>query len=98
MLLSQRLVRVSLNPFHSYLIFSSGTSNFGILDVPLPTGAIMVSQILWGSIGWSVGKYSPSICIDRFLNKNKGSCLGAALAARDIGLPRVILFVGDGSL
>ena len=31
-------------------------------------------------------------------NKNIGSCLGAALAARDIGLPRVMLFVGDGSL
>ena len=37
------------------LIFFSGTANFGILDVPLPNGAILVSQILWGSIGWSVG-------------------------------------------
>jgi pyruvate decarboxylase len=63
------------------IVTETGTANFGILDVPLPSGAILVSQILWGSIGWSVG-----------------SCLGAALAARDIGLPRVVLFVGDGSL
>lgn len=34
----------------------SGTSNVGILDVPLPTGTILVNQILWGSIGWSVGE------------------------------------------
>ncbi|KAF8158340.1 thiamine diphosphate-binding protein [Crassisporium funariophilum] len=63
------------------IVTETGTSNFGILDVPLPSGAVLVSQILWGSIGWSVG-----------------SCLGAALAARDVGMPRVILFVGDGSL
>jgi pyruvate decarboxylase len=63
------------------IVTETGTSNFGILDVPLPAGAILINQILWGSIGWSVG-----------------SCLGAALAARDLGLPRVILFVGDGSL
>jgi len=63
------------------IVTETGTSNFGILDVPLPTGAILINQILFGSIGWSVG-----------------SCLGAALAARDLKLPRVILFVGDGSL
>ena len=40
-----------------------------------------VAQILWGSIGWSVG-----------------ATLGAALAAEDLGLPRTILFVGDGSM
>jgi hypothetical protein len=39
-----------------YLRLFSGTANFGILDFPLPTGAILVSQMLWGSIGWSVGK------------------------------------------
>ncbi len=33
-----------------------GTANFGIVDVPLPSGAILLSQILWGSIGWSVGR------------------------------------------
>ncbi|TFK40584.1 pyruvate decarboxylase THI3 [Crucibulum laeve] len=63
------------------IVTETGTANFGILDIPLPAKSILVSQILWGSIGWSVG-----------------SCLGAALAARDINMGRVILFVGDGSL
>ena len=40
-----------------------------------------MSQILWGSIGWTTG-----------------STLGAALAARDLGLGRTLLFIGDGSL
>lgn len=63
------------------IVAETGTSSFGILDVPLPNGAIFLSQILWGSIGWTVG-----------------STLGAAVAARDRGLGRVILFVGDGSM
>jgi len=63
------------------IVAETGTAGFGILGVPLPANSVLVSQILWGSIGWSVG-----------------SCLGVALVARDIGLGRVILFVGDGSL
>ena len=35
--------------------FLLGTSSFGVLDIPLPAGATFVSQILWGSIGWTVG-------------------------------------------
>ncbi|KAF9267466.1 pyruvate decarboxylase [Marasmius fiardii PR-910] len=63
------------------VVAETGTSSFGILDVPLPQNAVFVSQILWGSIGWTVG-----------------STLGAALAAKDVGLGRTILFIGDGSL
>ena len=63
------------------IVAETGTSSFGILDVPLPGGSVFLAQILWGSIGWTVG-----------------STLGAAIAARDIGLNRTILFVGDGSL
>ena len=63
------------------IVAETGTSSFGVLDIPFPEGAVFVSQILWGSIGWTVG-----------------STLGCALAARDLGLPRTILFVGDGSL
>ncbi|KAJ7095933.1 pyruvate decarboxylase [Mycena belliarum] len=63
------------------IVAETGTSSFGILDVPLPQDSIFVSQILWGSIGWTVG-----------------STLGAAFAARDLGLNRTILFIGDGSL
>lgn len=36
----------------------TGTSNFGILDVPLPEKSVLLSQVLWGSIGWSVGRSS----------------------------------------
>ncbi|KAJ7288386.1 thiamine diphosphate-binding protein [Mycena rebaudengoi] len=63
------------------IIAETGTSSFGILDVPLPEQSVFLAQILWGSIGWTVG-----------------STLGAAFAARDIGLNRTILFIGDGSL
>ncbi|KAH7884985.1 thiamine diphosphate-binding protein [Phlebopus sp. FC_14] len=63
------------------VVAETGTSNFGILDVPLPDECVFVSQILYGSIGWTVG-----------------STLGAAIAARDKKLGRVILFVGDGSM
>ncbi|KAI0920093.1 hypothetical protein AcV7_006086 [Taiwanofungus camphoratus] len=37
------------------VVAETGTSSFGVLDVPMPTGAIFMSQILWGSIGWTVG-------------------------------------------
>jgi len=37
------------------IVTETGTANFGILDVPLPHGVKLISQILWGSIGWSVG-------------------------------------------
>ncbi|KAI6041421.1 thiamine diphosphate-binding protein [Pisolithus marmoratus] len=63
------------------IVAETGTSSFGILDIPLPDKAIFLSQMLYGSIGWTVG-----------------SVLGATIAARDLELGRVILFVGDGSL
>ncbi|KIJ62714.1 hypothetical protein HYDPIDRAFT_94123 [Hydnomerulius pinastri MD-312] len=63
------------------IVAETGTSSFGILDVPLPDQSVFLSQILYGSIGWTVG-----------------NTLGAAIAARDKNLGRVILFVGDGSL
>ncbi|KAK7048297.1 pyruvate decarboxylase [Favolaschia claudopus] len=37
------------------IIAETGTSSFGILDIPLPEGSVFVSQILWGSIGWTIG-------------------------------------------
>ncbi|OBZ71188.1 Pyruvate decarboxylase [Grifola frondosa] len=63
------------------VVTETGTSTFGVLDIPMPCGSVFVSQILWGSIGWTVG-----------------STLGAAFAARDLGMGRTILFIGDGSL
>jgi len=37
------------------VIAETGTSSFGILDIPLPEKSVFVSQILWGSIGWTIG-------------------------------------------
>ena len=37
------------------VVTETGTSNFGILDTKFPPGVTAVSQVLWGSIGWSVG-------------------------------------------
>ncbi|GAW10292.1 pyruvate decarboxylase [Lentinula edodes] len=37
------------------VIAETGTSAFGVLDIPFPPNAVFISQILWGSIGWTVG-------------------------------------------
>ncbi|KAG2358323.1 thiamine diphosphate-binding protein [Suillus spraguei] len=35
------------------IVTETGTSNFGILDVPMPDKSVFVSQIFYGSIGWA---------------------------------------------
>lgn len=62
------------------VITETGTANFGIWETKFPKGVTALSQVLWGSIGYSVG-----------------ACQGAALAAKETGSRRTILFVGDGS-
>ncbi|MCJ1291557.1 Pyruvate decarboxylase 1 [Xylographa carneopallida] len=62
------------------VITETGTANFGIWETRFPEGVTALSQVLWGSIGWSVG-----------------ACQGAAIAAKELGIKRTILFVGDGS-
>ncbi|BFZ56303.1 hypothetical protein PYCC9005_003348 [Savitreella phatthalungensis] len=37
------------------VVTETGTSNFGILDTKFPSDVVAVSQVLWGSIGYSVG-------------------------------------------
>ena len=64
---------------HDIVVTETGTANFGIWETKFPKGVTALSQVLWGSIGWSVG-----------------SCQGAALAAKEMGNRRTILFVGDG--
>ena len=63
------------------IITETGTANFGIWETRFPKGVLALSQVLWGSIGYSVG-----------------ACQGAALAAKETGGRRTLLFVGDGSL
>jgi len=65
---------------HDIVITETGTANFGIWETKFPKGVTALSQVLWGSIGYSVG-----------------ACQGAALAAKETGNRRTILFVGDGS-
>jgi pyruvate decarboxylase len=63
------------------VVTETGTANFGIWDTKFPAGVTALSQVLWGSIGWSVGA-----C--------QGAALAVKDSKKD---RRTILFVGDGS-
>lgn len=63
------------------VVTETGTANFGIWETKFPAGVTAMSQVLWGSIGWSVGA-----C--------QGAALAAKDAQDD---RRTVLFVGDGS-
>ena len=67
------------------IVAEAGTAQFGFMEAPFPAQINYITQIYYGSIGYSVG-----------------SCLGAALAQREMQLKdctgRTILVVGDGSL
>lgn len=65
---------------HDIVLTETGTANFGIWDTRFPAQVTAISQVLWGSIGYSLG-----------------SCQGAAMAAKEQGNRRTILFIGDGS-
>jgi len=63
------------------VITETGTANFGIWETKFPKGVTALSQVLWGSIGYSVGA-----C--------QGAALASRDAGVE---RRTILFVGDGS-
>lgn len=63
------------------VITETGTANFGIWETKFPKGVTALSQVLWGSIGYSVGA-----C--------QGAALAARDAGDE---RRTVLFVGDGS-
>ena len=63
------------------VLTETGTSNYGIFDTRFPKDVTNISQILWGSIGYSVGA-----C--------QGAALAAKETG---DRRRTILFVGDGS-
>lgn len=44
------------------ILAETGTSGFGIIDVPLPQDTILITQVLWGSIGYSVGATLGAAC------------------------------------
>jgi pyruvate decarboxylase len=64
------------------IITETGTSNFGIWETKFPKGVTAISQVLWGSIGYSVGSCQGAALAARDAGSNR----------------RTILFVGDGSL
>jgi pyruvate decarboxylase len=63
------------------VVTETGTANFGIWDTKFPSGVTGLNQVLWGSIGWSVGAA-------------QGAALAARDADQ---IRRTILIVGDGS-
>ena len=63
------------------VITETGTANFGIWETKFPEDVTALSQVLWGSIGYSVGA-----C--------QGAAMAAKESG---GTRRTILFVGDGS-
>ncbi|KAK0713832.1 thiamine diphosphate-binding protein [Lasiosphaeria miniovina] len=63
------------------VVTETGTANFGIWETRFPAGVTGINQILWGSLGWSVGAAQGAALGARDMNLN---C-------------RTILLVGDGS-
>lgn len=64
------------------IVSETGTSSFGIVNTVFPENTIGISQVLYGSIGYSVGAaLGAALAIDE-IDPSR----------------RVILFVGDGSL
>ncbi|CAK9439133.1 uncharacterized protein LODBEIA_P33570 [Lodderomyces beijingensis] len=64
------------------IVTETGTSNFGIIQTKFPKNVIGISQVLWGSIGYSVGSAAGAVIAAEEVDPTR----------------RVILFVGDGSL
>ncbi|OLL26820.1 putative pyruvate decarboxylase [Neolecta irregularis DAH-3] len=65
------------------VLAESGTSNFGILDAQFPKNVTYIAQILWASIGYTIGAtLGAALAVRESLLPNR----------------RTILFVGDGSL
>ncbi|CAD6885214.1 unnamed protein product [Tilletia controversa] len=65
-----------------YVVVETGTSSFGSVEIRFPSDTTYVTQVLWGSIGWSVPCTLGVALAARELKKKH----------------RVALFVGDGSL
>ena len=63
------------------VVTETGTANFGIWDTKFPKGVTALSQVLWGSIGWSVGACQGAALAAKDMGSKR----------------RTVLFVGDGS-
>lgn len=38
------------------ILAETGSPQYGIIDIPLPKGSVLLSQMRWASIGWTVGE------------------------------------------
>lgn len=63
------------------VITETGTANFGIWETKFPKAVTAISQVLWGSIGYSVGACQGAALAARDADEKR----------------RTVLFVGDGS-
>lgn len=64
------------------IITETGTSAFGIVQSKFPNNTVGISQVLWGSIGYTVGATLGAVMAAEEIDPKK----------------RVVLFIGDGSL
>ncbi|RLV90275.1 Pyruvate decarboxylase [Spathaspora sp. JA1] len=64
------------------IVTETGTSAFGIVQSKFPNNTVGISQVLWGSIGFTVGACVGAAMAAQEIDPKK----------------RVILFIGDGSL
>ncbi|TGZ85020.1 pyruvate decarboxylase [Ascodesmis nigricans] len=64
------------------IVTETGTANFGILEARFPAEVIHISQVLYGSIGYSVGALQGAALACKENHPER----------------RMVLFVGDGSL
>lgn len=64
------------------VITETGTSSFGVIQTRYPKDVLGISQVLWGSIGYTVGSTLGAVKAAEEIDPSR----------------RVLLFVGDGSL
>lgn len=77
----------------------TGTANFGIIESIFPPGVTLLSQVLWGSIGYSVGCCQGAALAAKELWEEGGKVIATGeTEKRHTANRRVILWVGDGSL
>ena len=53
------------------VVTETGTANFGIWETRFPEGVVALSQVLWGSIGYSVGACQGASLAAKELGKNR---------------------------
>ncbi|CAH6720121.1 pyruvate decarboxylase isozyme 3 [[Candida] jaroonii] len=83
--ITQQFLWTEVNNFFKegdVIITETGTSSFGIIQSKYPKNALGISQVLWGSIGYSVGALFGAVTAAEEFDPDR----------------RVMLFVGDGSL